>query len=138
MRAWFAQHAEIFALLALVSALGLVLALLLAPWVLAGLPADYFVAPVRASHARSEPQPSGRVFVRLARNVVGALLVALGLMMLVLPGQGVVTVLAGLLLMHFPGRTRLIRFIACRPVVMGPLNRLRVRLGKLPFEEAAE
>ena len=54
--------------------------------------------------------------------------------MLVTPGQGVLTILAGLLLMNFPGKYRLERWLVMRPGVMRALNWLRARRGQTPFE----
>ena len=46
--------------------------------------------------------------VFIARNVVGAIVVLAGLIMLVTPGQGILTIIAGLAIMDFPGRDRLL------------------------------
>lgn len=43
------------------------------------------------------------------RNVLGAILLVAGIAMLVLPGQGVPTILISLGLMNFPGKYRLER-----------------------------
>ena len=42
------------------------------------------------------------------RNAVGLVLVTAGLAMLVLPGQGIITLLVGIILMDFPGKHRLV------------------------------
>ena len=39
-----------------------------------------------------------------AKNLLGATLVLAGLLMLFLPGQGVITLLAGLMIMNYPGK----------------------------------
>jgi hypothetical protein len=53
--------------------------------------------------------------------------------MLFTPGQGILTILAGLLLMNFPGKYRLERWLVQRPGVLSSLNWLRTRRGKAPF-----
>ena len=68
------------------------------------------------------------------KNLLGALLVVLGLVMLVTPGQGLLTLLAGLLLMNFPGKYRLECWVVLRPGVLRALNWLRGRGGQPPFE----
>ena len=54
--------------------------------------------------------------------------------MLVLPGQGLLTIVVGLVLLDFPGKFRLERWLVSRPRVLALLNRFRVALNKPPFE----
>jgi len=55
----------------------------------------------------------------------------------VTPGQGLLTLLVGLLLMNFPGKYQLERWLVGRPGVLGALNWLRRRGGHEPFEPPA-
>jgi hypothetical protein len=71
----------------------------------------------------------------MLKNLLGLLLVVLGLIMLVTPGQGIVTLLIGLLLMNFPGKYHLERWLVLRPGVLKGLNWLRRRQGQLPFDQ---
>jgi hypothetical protein len=90
------------------------------------LPADYLRAgDVRARHWT----------LRIVRNVAGVLLVAVGVVLSVpgVPGQGVLTILAGATLIDFPGRDRLVRALIGRPAVLRALNRLRARFGRPPL-----
>jgi len=75
----------------------------------------------------------GLVLVVL-KNALGVVLVVLGFIMLFTPGQGLLTLLAGLLLMNFPGKYRLERWLVLRPGVLRGLNWLRQRGGHPPFE----
>ena len=68
------------------------------------------------------------------KNLLGALLVLLGIIMLFTPGQGLLTLLVGLLLMNFPGKYRLERTLVARPGVFRALNWLRGRRGAGPME----
>ena len=85
--------------------------------------------------------PSSRPFVGLAlailKNLLGLILVILGLIMLVTPGQGVATLLIGFLLMNFPGKFRAEQWLVSRSGVMKGLNWLRLRQDKPPFDEPA-
>ena len=58
----------------------------------------------------------------------------LGIAMLVLPGQGVLTILAALVLLDFPGKRRLERRLLLRPRLLGALNSLRARAGRPPID----
>jgi hypothetical protein len=54
--------------------------------------------------------------------------------MLVLPGQGLLTILIGLLLLDFPGKRALERRLLRRPGLRAFLDRMRVKRGRAPFE----
>ncbi len=102
------------------------------PWIIVRLPADYF------NHRRRHPAPMGKRIVlyygALAlKNVIGVVFVVMGIAMLVLPGQGLLTILIGLSLIDFPGKYRLERYIVSRRLVLRSLNWLRRRAGKRPF-----
>ena len=75
------------------------------------------------------------------RNALGAVLLAAGIAMLVLPGQGLLTILLGLMLVDFPGKRRAERALVARPNVFEALNWLRAKAGRpplLPVGNAAE
>jgi len=115
------------------SLLSAIATLLAMPWVVTRLPEDYFDHPRREAWQPSNDEPPPALFFGLLKNVVGALLLVLGVLMLFTPGQGVLTILAGLLLMNFPGKYRLERWLVERPGVLSSLNWLRKRRGKPPF-----
>ncbi len=108
----------------------LVVTALLLPVVVRRLPPDYFVATRRDLAAQRSPlQWAGH----LAKNALGALFVLAGLAMLVLPGQGLLTILIGLLLVDFPGKRALERRFVRRRGVLEFLNRMRARHGRPPL-----
>jgi hypothetical protein len=95
------------------------------------LPASYFVH----RHAPSESgHPVLRWTLKILKNAVGAVLVVAGVLMLVLPGQGILTILIGVMLLDFPGKWKLQRRLISRPGVLSSINRLRARFGKPPLE----
>lgn len=104
------------------------------PYFLSHLPADYFSRRERI--ALGLPATGGGVHIlwKVLRNLLGAVLVLLGILMLVLPGQAILTILIGALLMDFPGKRRFERWVIARPSVMRALNRLRRRAGQPPIE----
>ncbi|MEX0711149.1 MAG: hypothetical protein WD278_02290 [Pirellulales bacterium] len=69
------------------------------------------------------------------KNLAGGLLVILGIVlsMPALPGPGILTILIGVLLLDFPGKRRLERWIVGRRRVLDSVNRLRRRYGKPPL-----
>lgn len=104
------------------------------PWVVVRLPEDYFSRPRREVWRLSSSRPVAGLTLAIVKNLLGLVLVVLGLIMLLTPGQGLATVLIGLLLMNFPGKFRLQRWLVSRGGVMKGLNWLRLRRGKPPFD----
>jgi hypothetical protein len=112
-----------------------VLTLLLGTVVVVGWPADRFKGegPTDVGQARSGLV---RALAFVGRNLAGAVLVLLGLIMAVpgVPGQGLLTVLIGLTLLSFPGKRRLERRFVRMPALLGGINRLRARFARPPLE----
>ena len=94
------------------------------------LPATYFS---RTPGWWGDRYPVIRWTVLVLKNVLGAAIVAVGVAMLFLPGQGVLTILIGLLLLNFPGKRRLLLMLLRRPGVLDSINRLRTRFHKPPL-----
>ena len=77
-------------------------------------------------------------FLSVLKNLLGILLILAGLVMLVLPGQGAITILIGLALTNFPGKYAIEHRIVCQPAVAKTLNRIRELGGAPPFEMPCE
>jgi hypothetical protein len=107
------------------------------PWVVARLPRDYFNQTHRAVWRLSADEPLFAMLIGALKNLFGAALVLLGLIMLVTPGQGLLTLLAGLLLMNFPGKYQLERWLVGRRGALSALNWLRRRRNQPPFDPPA-
>lgn len=113
-----------------VSLVSLGLCALLLPVIVLRLPADYF-----ASARDRQPSPRTAVawLLRLGKNLLGVLLVLAGIAMLLLPGQGLLTILIGLMLINFPGKRALERRIVGRPSILKLLNGMRARRALPPL-----
>ena len=61
-----------------------------------------------------------------------------GIAMLVLPGQGLLTIVVGIVLLNFPGKYRLERWLATRSPVWRSLNWLRRRAGRPELQRPEE
>lgn len=109
--------------------------LVVAAVVVVRLPPDYFTTgprPLPLPHAALWV----RVGVRVAQNLLGVVLVLLGVLLSLpgVPGQGFLTILLGLMLVDLPGKRRLELALVRRPSVHGAMNKLRARRGKPPLE----
>ena len=118
--------------LPLLSLTGLVMALtstIALPWLLLHIPAEYFVSRHKPKLDRS---PLGWL-IWLLRNTVASVLLIAGLLMLVLPGQGLLTILIAISASTFPGKYRLERAIMRRQRVFKEANWIRVRYHRPPI-----
>ena len=109
-----------------------VVSLAVIPWLVTKIPVDYF----HAEHRRAKTAGVRPVSIQLLlglKNLFGCLLILLGLVMLVLPGQGILTIVIGLFLMNFPGKYRLERALVSRPKVLNSLNWIRAKAQKPPL-----
>jgi hypothetical protein len=103
------------------------------PVVVAKLPEDYFTREKREHASRGRRHPLVWGILSVLKNLFGLLLILAGLAMLVLPGQGTVTILIGLALVNFPGKYALERRIAGQPAVGKTLNAIRKLAGRSPL-----
>jgi len=129
---------EVLIAIAVLSAVTFVASLIGVPFFLSRLPQDYFSRRERVELGIPEgPRPGWRIALRVLRNALGWALLLLGALMLVLPGQGLLTLLVGLMLVDFPGKYRLERWLIARPSVLRPINALRRRAGRPPLDARA-
>jgi hypothetical protein len=111
-----------------VSLVMLLVSLVAIPWVVCRLPESYLVeAP--------ELEPHGLV-KRMLRNVLGGVLLIAGLLMLVLPGQGLLTIFVGLTLIDFPKKREWIKSVFSRPRLLKVINSIRERFKHPPLRAA--
>ena len=102
------------------------------PIILMRLPADYF--DVRTPRPWMENHhPILRVIGHVVKNVVGAIFLFAGFLMLFLPGQGVLTMLIGLSLIEFPGKRRVEAKIVGQSAVLSPITALRAEFDAPPL-----
>ena len=103
--------------------------------ILVKLPKDYF-SKNRKTKFWSGPRPALHAAKVIGKNIAGILLVALGVVLSLpgVPGQGLLTVLLGIMLLDFPGRDRLEQKLLSKPSITHTINRLRKRFGKPPLE----
>ena len=98
---------------------------------------EYFIKHLAAGKrdtANIIPKVSSLTYlVEIAKIIAGICLLMLGIVMLVLPGQGLITILIGLSLLPFPGKHRLEQYILARHSVRVSLNWIRDKAEKPPF-----
>ncbi|MCL5050742.1 hypothetical protein [Aliidiomarina maris] len=115
-------------LIASISALLAIVSLVLVPILLVQMPADYFLAAhrIRRRHYTSR-------WLQILRNMVAVVLMLAGILMLVLPGQGLLTMMVAMILSDVPGKYRLERWFILRPGMLRAINWIRRRYHKKPM-----
>ena len=128
--AYLQSHENVLGWAALFSLIMMAATLLAVPLVIIRLPSSYL-------NEEKDLLPEVPAFWRrpylLVKNIIGATLVLAGLAMLILPGQGLLTLIIGLGLMNFPGKRSLIRRVIRRHRVLEAVNRLRAGANKEPL-----
>jgi len=120
----------LLAWLGLGSVVMFVLTILALPPIIALMPEDYFVRPRRPAAAI---RPLNWLWL-IGKNVLGWIIILVGLSMLVLPGQGLLTILVGVALINFPGKRQAECWLARRPRVLSTMNWIRKKAGRAPLQ----
>ncbi|MDY6823856.1 MAG: hypothetical protein SWH68_08705 [Thermodesulfobacteriota bacterium] len=107
--------------------------LILVPWLIVHIPEDYFFHHKRRKLPWAGRHPAVRIVFIVCKNLLGCLFVAAGVLMLMLPGQGLLTIVLGGMLMDFPGKYKLERWAVSRGPVLKAINRLRARANRPPI-----
>jgi ABC-type phosphate transport system permease subunit len=104
-------------------------------FILVKLPADHFSKNHRTSFWFGR-HPAIRATGIIGKNILGVLLVVVGILLSIpgVPGQGLLTILLGIMLLDFPGKRRLEQNLLSRPQILKTINRLRARFGKQALE----
>jgi hypothetical protein len=124
-------------LLVALSILTMLIGLVLVPALILRIPEDYFLSDRRQALSVRARNPLARLALNGAKNAIGALFLAAGVALLFLPGQGLLTLIAGLLIMNYPGKYAFECWLVRRPNVLPALNWLRRKYGRPPLKRPA-
>jgi len=104
------------------------------PVILIKIPADYFSSLETKSWIDIRDLSIFRILYLIFKNMVGIAFILAGLIMLLLPGQGILTIIVGMSLLNFPGKYRLVRNIIRNKTILNTINKLRSKAAKPPIE----
>lgn len=124
---------EWLSILALVSLITFIVSLIVIPWIIVRLPSDYFVNENRHNSKIHQQYPVFFFLLKFVRNIIGVMLIIAGIVMLVLPGQGLLTILVGIGFADFPGKFKLLRRLSQQPSVLNSMNWIRHKAGEKAF-----
>ena len=98
---------DIFFLLGISSVVILVISALSIGYFIKKIPHDYFLDDKRGISEYKNKNPIFWIITLALKNIIGYCLIMGGILMLVLPGQGLLTILVGLMLSDYPGKFKL-------------------------------
>lgn len=137
MLEWIQTNDHIFWWATAASVATFVVSLIVVPILIARLPADYFIQSARPERPWEHMNPVLRIVLLIVlligKNVLGWLLILVGLVMIPLPGQGVLTLLIGLMLVDFPNKYKFEKWLITRERVRKTVNWIRHRAGREPI-----
>lgn len=104
------------------------------PWIIGRLPTNYFIRHRQMVEEKHRRHPFIARLAFVVRNLVGFVFLVAGIAMLVLPGQGIITILIGISFMDFPQKHLLLDSLVRRNKVIKLLNWIRSKEKKADFE----
>jgi hypothetical protein len=102
--------------------------------VMVKIPPNYF-----SSHYQRDFMPNSSFLVRwgavILKNVLGVILIVIGIILSLpgVPGQGLLTILLGLIMLDIPGKRPWEAKIIQQPAIRTVINNLRARYNKPPL-----
>lgn len=125
------------ALLALLGAVSLILfagTILAIPFLVVSIPSTYFLQERAAGFGFGARHPLIRFVFLVLKNAAGVVCIAAGFVMLFIPGQGLLTIFIGVLLLNFPGKRRLELRLLRHPQIRRGIDWIRQRAGREPLQ----
>jgi len=136
-RQWIQIHEGLLQWMFIFSIGTFLVGILLAAVGIVYLPRDYFSQRYRPFSHKISNVILRRTYL-VGKNVIGVLFVLTGVMLLVLPGQGLLTIAIGLSLTDFPGKHKIVGRLTRRGPVLRGANWLRSKAGRYPLDPFEE
>lgn len=133
MLQYMLEHRFLIVVIAVVSAAVFVLTLAALPFFFVLIPEDFFVQRQVRFPLLKHSHPFVRVLVLVLKNTIGLFFLISGFLMLFLPGQGILTLLMGLVCIDFAGKRTLILKLIGNKKVTNSITRLRAQFGRKPL-----
>lgn len=139
LMSWLANFWDSITLAQVLIGVGLFLGSLLLSFAAIGIvmvkiPANYF-----STHYVQDFLPNSPWIVRwgavILKNLLGAFLIIVGILLSLpgVPGQGLLTILLGLIMLDIPGKRPIEARIIKRPTILSAINNLRAKYSKPPL-----
>mgnify|MGYP001356184134 FL=1 len=126
---YFLQNNQIFLYISGLSTIFFLLSLMGLSWLISIIPHNYFVDKKRVSLIKVK-NPLMWLPIIIIKNSIGLVLILFGILMLILPGQGVLTIITGLIFLDYPGKFRFERSLVRNKLILNSMNWIRRKLDK--------
>ena len=129
---WSSMNSDLLFLLGSLSIFILIISVFMMVLIISFLPEDYFKSENRnlISSVQNSRYPLLKLLVLITKNFFGVLLLLSGILMLVLPGQGILTIITGLIFIDYPGKYKFERKLLRQKGVINSINWIRSLLNK--------
>lgn len=131
---WIRSHGTMIWMLSTLSLVTFVGTLIVIPFLVARIPADYFVRKQDNRRHHYIKRPNLRRLYLIFKNLVGIIFILAGMAMLFLPGQGIITIFIGIMLMNFPGKRIMTLRIVRKEKVFRAINWMRAKVQQPPLQ----
>ena len=129
---WSSMNSDLLFFLGSISVFVLIISVFMMVLIISFLPENYFKSENRnlISNVKNSRYPLLKFFILIIKNFFGILLFLSGVLMLVLPGQGILTIITGLVFIDYPGKYKFERKLLRQKGVINSINWIRSRLSK--------
>ena len=110
----------------------MICSLLSIKWLVNQIPNDYLIKSKTETSLDKLPAPL-RILIYILKNLIGYLLIIGGIVMLILPGQGLLTIMMGLVLSNYPGKKTFEKKIIASKPILRAINWTRKKSGVKPL-----
>lgn len=117
-------------ILTIVSVVSFVSSLIIIPIIIIKMPCDYFLISHKEYVKQRVKHPVLRILVHIIKNILGIVFILFGLVMLFMPGQGILTTLLGITFLDFPFKRSLEIKIISQQKVLLIVNAIRSKAHK--------
>lgn len=131
---WVKAHPEVTWWLLAGSVFMFVASAVAVPILVARMRADYFMPCRDRAEAFADRHPVIRWTGLILKNLAGFILAVIGLVMFVTPGQGILTLFMGILLIDFPGKRKLELWFIRRPAIHRTIDWIRKKARREPIQ----
>jgi hypothetical protein len=126
---WFVDNRSLLIWLSFFSAIFFIISLIALPWLVGLIPEDYFFNTATDSQNANEDNFFYKLAMKIGKNALGLVLLAGGVLMLFLPGQGLLTIFMGAVLIDYPKKKLIERRLIKIGFILKCLNWVRIKGG---------
>ena len=127
----FSDYYDLFFWIGIISSIVFLGSLLSIRWLVSLIPSDYFINRKESKFKLNYPVLW--IVYTIIKNIFGYILILGGILMLILPGQGLLTIFIGLMLSNYPGKYSIEKKIIATPKILKSINWLRKKSDEPPL-----